>query len=162
MVHYFVAAYCSMSLCQSLLPYSNREITLTLFSKLGDKFHLIGRISSPNLVGSLLCFLSNYYHNFMHCQQIWTNIHCWCFLLENIWKIHLLPVRWSWSYAGKELNDPRVLTDVGDVPVQEIRDCGVDDDRLMGIISESVKLVMEEVSPPFAFFFYYVLHCFLW
>ncbi|KAK3033749.1 hypothetical protein RJ639_034191 [Escallonia herrerae] len=45
---------------------------------------------------------------------------------------------------GKELNDPRVLTDVGDVPVQELRDCGVDDDRLMHIISESVKLVMEE------------------
>lgn len=48
--------------------------------------------------------------------------------------------------AGKELKDPRVLTDVGDVPVQEIRDCGVDDDRLMNVISESVKLVMEEVS----------------
>lgn len=48
--------------------------------------------------------------------------------------------------AGKELNDPRVLTDVGDVPVQELRDCGIDDDRLMNIISESVKLVMEEVS----------------
>ncbi|XP_042014242.1 arginase 1, mitochondrial-like isoform X2 [Salvia splendens] len=28
--------------------------------------------------------------------------------------------------------------------VQELRDCGVDDDRLMNIISESVKLVMEE------------------
>lgn len=51
--------------------------------------------------------------------------------------------------AGKELNDPRVLTDVGDVPVQEIRDCGVDDDRLMNVISESVKLVMEEVCCPF-------------
>lgn len=48
--------------------------------------------------------------------------------------------------AGKQLNDPRVLTDVGDVPVQEIRDCGVDDDRLMNVISESVKLVMEEVN----------------
>ena len=48
--------------------------------------------------------------------------------------------------AGKELNDPRVLTDVGDVPVQEIRDCGVGDDRLMSVVSESVKLVMEEVS----------------
>ncbi|KAG6749380.1 hypothetical protein POTOM_046425 [Populus tomentosa] len=45
---------------------------------------------------------------------------------------------------SKELNDPRVLTDVGDVPVQEIRDCGVDDDILMNVISESVKLVMEE------------------
>lgn len=51
------------------------------------------------------------------------------------------------GHTGKELNDPRVLTDVGDVPVQEIRDCGVDDDRLMNIISESVKLVMEEVRP---------------
>lgn len=51
--------------------------------------------------------------------------------------------------AGKELKDPRVLTDVGDVPVQEIRDCGVDDDRLMNVISDSVKLVMEEVRCPF-------------
>lgn len=49
-------------------------------------------------------------------------------------------------HAGKELNDPRVLTDVGDVPVQEIRDCGVDDDRLMNIISDSVKAVMQQVS----------------
>ena len=51
--------------------------------------------------------------------------------------------------AGKELKDPRVLTDVGDVPVQEIRDCGVDDDRLMNVISDSVKLVMQEVRYPF-------------
>ncbi|XP_060674743.1 arginase 1, mitochondrial isoform X2 [Ziziphus jujuba] len=50
----------------------------------------------------------------------------------------------SATEEGKELNDPRILTDVGDVPVQEIRDCGVDDDRLMNVISESVKLVMEE------------------
>lgn len=42
-----------------------------------------------------------------------------------------------------------MLTDVGDVPVQEIRDCGVDDDRLMSVISESVKLVMEEVGHHF-------------
>ena len=48
--------------------------------------------------------------------------------------------------SGKELKDPRVLTNVGDLPVQEIRDCGVDDDRLMNVISESVKLVMEQVS----------------
>ncbi|KAK6918550.1 Ureohydrolase [Dillenia turbinata] len=52
----------------------------------------------------------------------------------------------STTEEGQEINDPRVLTDVGDVPVQEIRDCGVDDDKLMNIISESVKLVMEE--PP--------------
>ncbi|KAG6574800.1 Arginase 1, mitochondrial, partial [Cucurbita argyrosperma subsp. sororia] len=47
-------------------------------------------------------------------------------------------------FIGKEVTDPRVLTDVGDVPVQEIRDCGVDDERLMKVVSESVKLVMEE------------------
>ncbi|TKY63710.1 Arginase 1 [Spatholobus suberectus] len=47
---------------------------------------------------------------------------------------------------GKELQDARVLTDVGDVPIQEIRDCGVDDHRLMNVIGESVKLVMEEVG----------------
>ncbi|KHN14119.1 Arginase [Glycine soja] len=46
--------------------------------------------------------------------------------------------------ACKELQDARVLTDVGDVPIQEIRDCGVDDHRLMNVIGESVKLVMEE------------------
>ncbi|PRQ57571.1 putative arginase [Rosa chinensis] len=50
----------------------------------------------------------------------------------------------STTEEGKELKDPRVLTDVGNLPVQEIRDCGVDDDRLMNVISESVKLVMEE------------------
>ncbi|CAA7410832.1 unnamed protein product [Spirodela intermedia] len=50
----------------------------------------------------------------------------------------------SSSEEGKELNDPRVLTDVGDVPIQELRDCGVDDDKLMNIVSESVKLVMEQ------------------
>ena len=48
--------------------------------------------------------------------------------------------------AGKDLQDPRVLTDVGDVPIQELRDCGIDDGRLMGIISEAVKLVMEQVN----------------
>ena len=66
--------------------------------------------------------------------------HWYCFI-----QLYLFPSN-LWYDAGKELNDPRVLTDVGDVPVQEIRDCGVDDDRLMNIISESVKLVMEEVS----------------
>lgn len=42
-----------------------------------------------------------------------------------------------------------MLTDVGDVPIQEIRDCGVDDERLMNVISESVKLVMDEVNCQF-------------
>ena len=51
--------------------------------------------------------------------------------------------------AGKDIKDQRVLTDVGDVPLQEIRECGVDDDRLMNVISDSVKLVMQEVRYPF-------------
>ncbi|XP_031503571.1 arginase 1, mitochondrial [Nymphaea colorata] len=50
----------------------------------------------------------------------------------------------STTETGKDLKDLRVLNDVGDVPVQEIRDCGVDDDRLMNVISESVKIVMDE------------------
>ncbi|XP_047176325.1 arginase 1, mitochondrial-like [Vigna umbellata] len=50
----------------------------------------------------------------------------------------------STTEEGKELQDARVLTDVGDVPIQEIRDCGVDDHRLMNVIGESVKLVMDE------------------
>ncbi|KAJ7569891.1 hypothetical protein O6H91_01G098900 [Diphasiastrum complanatum] len=52
----------------------------------------------------------------------------------------------STTEAGKELSDGRVLTDVGDVPIQEMRDCGIDDERLMKTVSDSVKLVMEE--PP--------------
>ncbi|KAL4626524.1 hypothetical protein ACB092_05G102700 [Castanea dentata] len=44
----------------------------------------------------------------------------------------------------ERIKRPTGATDVGDVPVQEIRDCGVDDDRLMNVISDSVKLVMEE------------------
>eukprot|EP00271_Cylindrocystis_brebissonii_P016949 TRINITY_DN4200_c0_g1_i2.p1 TRINITY_DN4200_c0_g1~~TRINITY_DN4200_c0_g1_i2.p1 ORF type:complete len:270 (+),score=34.90 TRINITY_DN4200_c0_g1_i2:152-961(+) len=50
----------------------------------------------------------------------------------------------STTEEGLELTDPRVLTDCGDVPVQEIRDSGVDDARLMRIISDSIKLVMAE------------------
>ena len=56
-------------------------------------------------------------------------------------------VKWTILFnAGKEIDDIRVLTDVGDLAVQELRDCGVDDYRLMNTVSESVKLVMEEVS----------------
>lgn len=40
----------------------------------------------------------------------------------------------------------RILTDVGDVPVQEMRGCGVSDETLMQTITDSVKLVMDE--PP--------------
>lgn len=48
--------------------------------------------------------------------------------------------------SGKDVSDPRVLTDCGDLAVQEIRDCGVDDRRLMNVVSESVKIVMEAVG----------------
>jgi len=48
----------------------------------------------------------------------------------------------STTEEGKELNDPRVLTDAGDVPIQEIHDCSVQDERLMHVISESVKTVI--------------------
>jgi hypothetical protein len=63
-----------------------------------------------------------------------------------VYNKHLLKYALPSCCSGKELNDPRVLTDVGDVPIQEIRDCGVEDDRLMNVVSESVKTVMEEVS----------------
>ncbi|CAI5469467.1 unnamed protein product [Closterium sp. Yama58-4] len=50
----------------------------------------------------------------------------------------------SSTEEGKDLNDIRVLTDVGDVPVQEMRDCGLDDSRLMRTVSDSVRLVLAE------------------
>lgn len=56
-----------------------------------------------------------------------------------------LPLKF-WHDAGKEIDNPLVLADVGDLHVQEIRACGVDDSRLMDIVCESVKIVMEEVS----------------
>lgn len=39
-----------------------------------------------------------------------------------------------------------MLASVGDLAVQEIRECGVDDHRLMNVVSDAVKLVMEEVN----------------
>ncbi|XP_019189207.1 PREDICTED: arginase 1, mitochondrial-like [Ipomoea nil] len=50
----------------------------------------------------------------------------------------------STTEEGKDIKDPRVLTDIGDVPIQDLRDCGVDDDGLFNIIGESVKTVMNE------------------
>ncbi|XP_061355893.1 arginase-like [Gastrolobium bilobum] len=50
----------------------------------------------------------------------------------------------STTEEGKDLADARVLSDVGDVPIQELRDCGVDDEILMNVVGESVKLVMEQ------------------
>jgi len=52
----------------------------------------------------------------------------------------------SATEKGKELKDSRVLSDAGDVPIQEMRDCGIEDERLMKTVSDSVKIVMEE--PP--------------
>ncbi|BBN02442.1 arginase [Marchantia polymorpha subsp. ruderalis] len=50
----------------------------------------------------------------------------------------------STTESGKDLEDVRVMTDAGDLPVQEMRDCGVGDERLMNTISEAVKIVMNE------------------
>lgn len=50
----------------------------------------------------------------------------------------------STTEEGKDISDPRVMVDVGDLAVQEIRECGVDDERLMNTVSDSVKIVMEE------------------
>ncbi|KAG0556039.1 hypothetical protein M758_11G019100 [Ceratodon purpureus] len=52
----------------------------------------------------------------------------------------------STTETGKQLEDVRVLTDVGDVPIQEMRGCGLPDEKLMRTITDSVKLVMDE--PP--------------
>ena len=49
------------------------------------------------------------------------------------------------------MKDPRVLSDAGDVPIQEMRDCGIEDERLMKTISDSVKFVMEEVRQSISF-----------
>lgn len=38
-----------------------------------------------------------------------------------------------------------MIADVGDVPVQDIRDFGVKDDRLTKLIRDSVKIVMDQV-----------------
>ncbi|GFP94999.1 arginase 1 mitochondrial [Phtheirospermum japonicum] len=50
----------------------------------------------------------------------------------------------STTEEGKDISDPRVLSDAGDVPIQELRESGVDDDTLYGVITDSVKLVMDE------------------
>ncbi|KAL2641974.1 hypothetical protein R1flu_009561 [Riccia fluitans] len=50
----------------------------------------------------------------------------------------------SATESGMDLNDTRVMTDVGDVPIQEMRNCGVEDERLMKTISDAVKIIMDE------------------
>lgn len=52
----------------------------------------------------------------------------------------------STTETGKQLEDVRILTDAGDVPIQGMRSCGVKDELLMRTITESVKLIMDE--PP--------------
>lgn len=49
----------------------------------------------------------------------------------------------STTETGKDIKDPRVLSDCGDLPVQEIRETGVTDERLMNVVSDSVALVAE-------------------
>ncbi|KAK6142921.1 hypothetical protein DH2020_023269 [Rehmannia glutinosa] len=49
----------------------------------------------------------------------------------------------STTELGSDISDPRVLSDVGDVPVQELREAGIDDHKLMGVITDSIKLLMD-------------------
>ncbi|RDX84380.1 Arginase, partial [Mucuna pruriens] len=62
------------------------------------------------------------------------------FIRDGIWSASAN----STTEEGKDLADLRVLADVGNIPVQEIRDCGIEDERLMKIVSDSVKIVMDE------------------
>ncbi|KAK6140995.1 hypothetical protein DH2020_025262 [Rehmannia glutinosa] len=52
------------------------------------------------------------------------------------------------SIGGSDISDPRVLSDVGDVPVQELREAGIDDHKLMGVITDSIKLLMDGLGGP--------------
>ena len=38
------------------------------------------------------------------------------------------------------------MADVGDIPIQEMWDCGIEDERLMKVVNDFVKLVMKEVN----------------
>ncbi|CAL5209888.1 unnamed protein product [Lathyrus oleraceus] len=50
--------------------------------------------------------------------------------------------KYSTTEEGKNLIDPRVFADVGDVPIQDMQNLGVNEARLMDFISDSVKIVM--------------------
>ncbi|KAK6121631.1 hypothetical protein DH2020_044622 [Rehmannia glutinosa] len=54
----------------------------------------------------------------------------------------------STTELGSDISDPRVLSDVGDVPVQELREAGIDDHKLMGVITDSIKLLMDGLGGP--------------
>ncbi|MCO5606662.1 hypothetical protein L7F22_060851 [Adiantum nelumboides] len=46
--------------------------------------------------------------------------------------------------GGKDLKDPRVMVDIGDMPIQELQSLGIEEKDLMDSISNAVKLVMNE------------------
>lgn len=50
----------------------------------------------------------------------------------------------STTEEGLELKDCRVLSDCGDLPVQEMRDSGVTDERLMRTVSDAVAVVLSQ------------------
>ncbi|XP_058769525.1 arginase, mitochondrial-like [Vicia villosa] len=52
----------------------------------------------------------------------------------------------STTEEGKDLIDPRILADAGDIPVQDMRNLGVSEEKIMKFISDSVKIVMD--NPP--------------
>ncbi|GAQ85828.1 arginase [Klebsormidium nitens] len=50
----------------------------------------------------------------------------------------------SFTEKGIDLNDIRNLVDVGNLPIQELRDCGVDDKQLFDAISSAVKIIYQQ------------------
>jgi arginase len=52
----------------------------------------------------------------------------------------------SFTERGVDLNDLRTLVDVGNLPIQELRDCGVDDKQLFDAISSAIKIILKQVS----------------
>ncbi|CAI8600792.1 unnamed protein product [Vicia faba] len=48
----------------------------------------------------------------------------------------------STTEEGKNLIEPHVFADVGDIPIQDLRNLGVSEERIMNFIGDSVKIVM--------------------
>ncbi|XP_057455377.1 arginase, mitochondrial-like isoform X2 [Lotus japonicus] len=137
-IHYMQKQYAGKVSPASLEQGQNRVIdaSLTLIrerAKLKAKVvrALGGSVATSSLLGVPLAHNSSFHQGSAFAPP-WIREAIWCDSTN------------STTEEGMDLRDPRVLTDVGDIPVQEIRDCGVDDNRLMKVIGEAVKLVIDE------------------
>lgn len=50
-----------------------------------------------------------------------------------------------------------MFADVGDIPIQDIRNLGVSEERIMNFISDSVKIVMNHVYLLILYFIFMIL-----